>query len=137
MVKPKKIENIEEIERPLLIIFFLFGFSLMSWVPRFPEVKANLGLDNGDFGILLSMGGAGALLALFTVGHFVNQFGTRKFLPLSALGFCLSIGLIVHLQSPWMFVLCNIAIGCFVSAFHISINAQSLAAQRQGRGEGV
>ena len=88
MVRPKKIENIEEIERPLLIIFFLFGFSLMSWVPRFPEVKANLGLNNGDFGILLSMGGAGALLALFTVGHFVNQFGTRKFLPLSALGFC-------------------------------------------------
>ena len=96
MVRPKKIENIEEIERPLLIIFFLFGFSLMSWVPRFPEVKANLGLNNGDFGILLSMGGAGALLALFTVGHFVNQFGTRKFLPLSALGFSLSIGLIVH-----------------------------------------
>ena len=129
MVKPKKIENIEEIERPLLIIFFLFGFSLMSWVPRFPEVKANLGLNNGDFGILLSMGGAGALLALFTVGHFVNQFGTRKFLPLSALGFSLSIGLIVHLRSPWMFVICNIAIGCFVSAFHISINAQSLADQ--------
>ena len=129
MVRPKKIENIEEIERPLLIISFLFGFSLMSWVPRFPEVKANLGLDNGDFGILLSMGGAGALLALFTVGHFVNQFGTRKFLPLSALGFCLSIGSIVHLQSPWMFVICNVAIGCFVSAFHISINAQSLAAQ--------
>ena len=129
MVRPKKIENIEEIERPLLIIFFLFGVSLMSWVPRFPEVKANLGLNNGDFGILLSMGGAGALLALFTVGHFVNQFGTRKFLPLSALGFCLSIGLIVHLRSPWMFVICNVAIGCFVSAFHISINAQSLAAQ--------
>lgn len=129
MVRPKKIENIEEIERPLLIIFFLFGVSLMSWVPRFPEVKANLGLDNGDFGILLSMGGAGALLALSTVGHFVNQFGTRKFLPLSALGFSLSIGLIVHLRSPWMFVICNVAIGCFVSAFHISINAQSLAAQ--------
>jgi len=129
MVRPKKIENLEEIERPLLIIFFLFGVSLMSWVPRFPEVKANLGLNNGDFGILLSMGGAGALLALFTVGHFVNQFGTRKFLPLSALGFCLSIGLIVHLRSPWMFVICNVAIGCFVSAFHISITAQSLAAQ--------
>lgn len=129
MVRPKKIENIQDIERPLLIIFFLFGFSLMSWVPRFPEVKANLGLDNGTFGILLSMGGAGALLALSTVGHFVNQFGTRKFLPLSALGFCVSIGLIVHLRSPWMFVICNVSIGCFVSAFHISINAQSLAAQ--------
>jgi MFS family permease len=131
MVRPKKISDIQQIERPLLVIFFLFGFSLMSWVPRFPEVKANLGLNNGDFGLLLSMGGAGALLALFTVGHFVNQFGTRIFLPLSAAGFCFSIGLIVHLQSPWMFVICNIAIGCFVSAFHISINAQSLAAQSE------
>ncbi len=131
MLRPKKIENVQDIERPLLLIFFLFGFSLMSWVPRFPEVKANLSLNNGDFGILLSMGGAGALLALFTVGHFVNQYGTRKFLPLSAAGFTFSIGLIVHLQSPWMFVICNIAIGCFVSSFHISINAQSLAAQSE------
>jgi MFS family permease len=129
MVRPKKIDDIQDIERPLLTIFFLFGFSVMSWLPRFPEVKANLGVTNGDFGVLLSMGGAGALLALFTVGHFVNQFGTKKFLFLSATGFCVSIGLIVHLQNAWMFLICNIAIGCLISTFHISINAQSLSAQ--------
>jgi MFS family permease len=131
MVRPKKIENIEDVERPLLAIFFLFGFSVMSWIPRFPEVKANLGVTNGDFGILLSMGGAGSLLALFTVGHFVNQFGTKKFLPLSSAGFCLTIAAIVHVQNAWVFLICNIAIGCFISSFHISINAQSLAAQAE------
>ena len=131
MVRPKKIDNMQDIERPLLIIFFLFGFSVMSWVPRFPEVKANLMLNNGEFGILLSVGGAGALLALFSVGHFVNQFGTRKFLPISATGFCLSIGIIVHLQNRWLFLICNAAIGCFIAAFNIAINAQSLTAQAE------
>jgi len=31
-------------------LFFLFGLLIMSWVPRFPEVKANLKLTNGEFG---------------------------------------------------------------------------------------
>ncbi|MEY3686680.1 MAG: hypothetical protein RLZZ73_538 [Actinomycetota bacterium] len=31
-------------------IFFLYGFFGMAWVPRFPELKAFLGLTNGEFG---------------------------------------------------------------------------------------
>ena len=31
----------------LKTLFFLFGIQIMSWVPRFPEVKANLQLSNG------------------------------------------------------------------------------------------
>jgi len=26
------------------LLFFFFAFEIMSWVPRFPEVKANLAL---------------------------------------------------------------------------------------------
>lgn len=133
MVRPKKIENLEDVERPLLSIFFLFGFSIMSWIPRLPEIKSNLGVNNGDFGILLSMGSLGSLLALFTVGHFVNQFGTRWFLHLSSAGFSLTAFLLVTTQNSWIFLISNLALGCSISAFHISINAQSLAAQAQLR----
>lgn len=103
----------------------------MSWVPRFPEVKAHLKLSNGDFGIILSTGSIGALLALVTIGHFVNQFGTRIFLLVSATGFCVSIAAIVNIRSEWLFLICNMAIGFFISVFNISINAQSLAAQSE------
>ena len=34
----------------LRILFFTFGLGIMSWVPRFPEVKDALKLTNGGFG---------------------------------------------------------------------------------------
>jgi len=42
-------ENIDVKDELNLIkaLFFLFGLLIMSWVPRFPEVKANLNLTNG------------------------------------------------------------------------------------------
>ena len=54
-------------------LFFLFGLLIMSWVPRFPEVKANLRLTNGEFGSIVSMGAIGNLVALLTVGHLVHK----------------------------------------------------------------
>ena len=48
--------TIAQEKRYIGIIFFLFAFEIMSWVPRFPEVKANLGLSNGEFGTCISLG---------------------------------------------------------------------------------
>ena len=56
----------------------------MSWVPRFPEVKANLKLTNGEFGSLVSMGAIGNLVALLTVGHLVHKYGARWMLHLGS-----------------------------------------------------
>ena len=58
----------------LKLIFFLFGFLIMSWLPRFPEVKANLALSNGEFGSLVSFSAIGSLVALLTVGHLVHNY---------------------------------------------------------------
>jgi len=124
-----KIEHIKDTERPLHFIFFLFGLGVMSWVPRFPEVKKNLGLTNGEFGSLLSIGSLGALLALMTVGHFVNHFGNRHMLWLSASTFSIGIALIVHITNPILFAICNVIIGASISAFNIAINSQTLTAQ--------
>ena len=124
MVRPKKIENIEEIERPLLIIFFLFGFSLMSWVPRFPEVKANLKLTNGEFGSIVSMAAIGNLVALLTVGHLVHKYGARWILHIGALLLAVSLTFLTHSTSSLVFLISIIIQGGAISAFHISINSQ-------------
>lgn len=128
---PRGLQSVEETQRPLLIIFFLFALSGMSWVPRFPEVKANLDVNNGYFGILLSVGGIGAILALATVGNLINHFGVKVFLPMSALGFCLMIFITVHIHQEVLFVLCNIALGWLIATFNIAINAQALSIQEK------
>ena len=45
-------------------VFFLFGISIMSLAPRTPDLKENLGVNNGTFGTLLSMSSIGSLVML-------------------------------------------------------------------------
>jgi MFS family permease len=101
----------------------------MSWVPRFPEVKANLALSNGEFGTYLSLGSVGAVIAMLSSGHFVHKLGAKKVLIISTLGMCLSISAIVHLQSTPVFIVVNMINGASIAAFNIALNAQAFHAQ--------
>ena len=63
----KKTEISHELEkRYLSALFFIFGFGIMAWVPRFPDLKENLGLTNGPFGSILTTGAIGAFTGLLT-----------------------------------------------------------------------
>jgi len=96
----------------------------MSWVPRFPEVKANLQLTNGEFGSLLSMGAIGNLVALLTVGHLVHKYGARWMLHIGAFLLAISLVFLTHSTSSLVFLVFIIVQGGAISAFHISINSQ-------------
>ena len=113
-------------KRYLYGIFFLFGFAIMGWVPRFPEVKAQLSLTNGQFGTVISVGALGGILLLLIGGHIVHRFGTTIVMAVSAVGFLLSIGTIVHVTSVPLFLILNVLIGATISGFHIAINSQVL-----------
>ena len=108
----------------LKVIFFMFGLSIMSWVPRFPDVKANLGLSNGEFGSLISLGVFGNVAALLTVGHLVHKFGAQLVMRVSTLAFSTSIIILTQTSSSFVFLIFMIIQGAGISAFHISINAQ-------------
>jgi MFS family permease len=105
-------------------LFFLFGLLIMSWVPRFPEVKANLKLTNGEFGSIVSMGAIGNLVALLTVGHLVHKYGARWILHIGALTLSISLVFLTHSTSSIVFLVFVILQGGAISAFHISINSQ-------------
>jgi MFS family permease len=96
----------------------------MSWVPRFPEVKANLKLTNGEFGSILSMGAVGNILALLTVGHLVHKYGARWMLYGAAALLAISLSFLTHTTSSLVFLVSIIIQGAAISAFHISINTQ-------------
>ena len=105
-------------------LFFLFGLLIMSWVPRFPEVKSNLGLTNGEFGSIVSMGAIGNLVALLTVGHLVHKYGARWILHIGSFLLGVSLIFLTHSTSSLLFLIFIIIQGGAISAFHISINSQ-------------
>jgi hypothetical protein len=111
-------------QRLLHSVFFLFGFGIMAWVPRFPEVKANLGLQNGAFGSLMSTGSIGAFFGLLTVGHIIHKYGALKVTIASILILFSSLGVLVHLNSSFLFLIFNIAFGFGITAVHVCLNSQ-------------
>ena len=104
----------------------------MGWVPRFPELKANLGVNNGLFGSMLSVGAFGSLLALLSIGHLVDHFGGKKMLLSGATILSTAFIGIVNVTNHEAFILLNILVGFSISTMHIANNA--LAFHDQDRG---
>lgn len=121
--------SISEEKRYVGILFFLFAVQIMSWIPRFPEVKKNLELSNGEFGTYLSIGATGTVVAMLSTGHLVQKYGSKVVLIFSAVTMCIAASTLVHLQSPLIFIFVNMLNGGSIAAFNIAINAQAFHAQ--------
>ena len=104
----------------------------MAWVPRFPELKANLGVNNGLFGSMLSVGAFGSLVALLTIGHLVDHFGAKKLLIFGVTLISADLIVIVHVRNHELFVILNIMLGFAISTLHIANNAQAFFDQERG-----
>ena len=108
----------------LRILFFTFGLGIMSWIPRFPEIKEALKLTNGGFGSLISTGALGSLISLLTIGHVVHRIGVKRVLYTASFFLMATLIILTTVNSSLIFFFANIAFGAAISAFHISINAQ-------------
>ena len=117
--------------KTMIKLFFLFGFGIMSWAPRFPDIKAQLGITNGQFGSILSIGNIGGFISLLLVGHAVHKYGTYKVLMASTILLYLSFSLIVVVKSTLIFAFLIFTVGFAVSAFHIAVNSQAFDSQNR------
>jgi len=115
-------------------LFSIYAILLMAWIPRFPEIKAHLGLSNGQFGTLISTGSFGALASLFLTGHMVHKYGVKRVILANIWILGTAYFFIVRTDSSGIFLICNVAIGWSSSAYHISINAQSFNAMERIKG---
>jgi MFS family permease len=125
--------TLEREKKLLHALFFIFGFGIMAWVPRFPEVKANLGLSNGAFGSILTTGAIGAFTGLLTVGHIVHKVGVRTVMIAATTLLYSAFVAIVHVHSAPLFIILNIAIAFGITATHVSINAQGFHIQERSQ----
>lgn len=119
-------------EKKLLhALFFLFGFGIMAWVPRFPELKKNLGLPDGQFGSILTTGSIGAFLGLLTVGHIVHKVGVMKVASAASILLFSTFAVVVHVHNPLYFIFLNISLGFAITSLHVSLNTQGFHVQER------
>ena len=117
--------------RDLQAIFFLFGLGIMCLAPRLPDIKANLDVSTTYFGFLISSGSIGALSANLTMGHIVHRLGIYKVLIYSSTLTYVTVGILIELKNPELYLIVNIICGFAWASYHISINAQALHRQSE------
>ena len=117
--------------RDLQAIFFLFGLGVMCLAPRLPDIKANLAVSTTVFGFLMSSGSIGALSAHLTMGHIVHRLGVFKVCVTSAAATYLTIGILIELHDPMLYLIVNVLCGFSWASYHIAINAQALHRQSE------
>jgi MFS family permease len=113
----------------LSAIFFLFGLSIMSLAPRTPDLKANLGVNNGTFGTLLSTASLGSIVMLLIGGHIVHHIGSKRAMQIGSTIIASSFIVLVHTSSSLVFVIFNILSGGAISIYHIASSGHALHRQ--------
>jgi MFS family permease len=103
----------------------------MSTATRFPEIRDQLGINNGTFGTYLSLGAIGGVISFILVGHLVHSIGVKPIVTMAATGIFASIGLVPHIQNPIFWLVVNILIAFFWVSFHIANNAQAIHRQEE------
>jgi MFS family permease len=111
-------------------LFFLFGVGLMMIAPRTPDLKANLHVNNGTLGSLISISAAGAFFALIYMGQIVHRFGARPVLIGAATWLYSFMAIQPHIHSTWLFAIDQICVGMGWAGFHITVNSQGLYRQK-------
>lgn len=117
-------------KQALAAMFGLFGFGVMTLGPRMPDIKYNLGVSNGIFGMLLSSGSIGALVSLLTMGHIVHRIGVKPVLLVSTFTMYGTLAIMVHLHNPFIYLILNLLCGASWSSYHIAVNAQAFHRQK-------
>ena len=105
----------------------------MSLAPRTPDLKANLNINNGTFGTLLSSASIGSIIMLLIGGQIVHRIGAKKALRIGSTIVATSFITLVHTQSPLVFLFVNIAAGAGISIYHIASSGHSLHRQDEVR----
>ena len=103
----------------------------MCLAPRFPDIKANLNVSTTYFGFLMSSGSIGAFSAQMTMGHIVHRLGVYRILIVSSTVTYFTLGLLIEIHNPIIYLIVNIILGFAWASYHISINAQALHRQSE------
>jgi MFS family permease len=114
----------------LAVMFLVMGVSSMAWVPRIPEIKAELGLNDAQFGLMLAASSVGAVLGAQYSGRLVHRLGSKNTIRISQ--FVMPLGVItmgLTMTVP------GIMAGLFVmglgySAMDIAANSQAVIVEK-------
>ena len=101
----------------------------MALSARTPDLKHNLNVSNGTYGVIVSFGAVGSVISLLYMGRLVHKVGILPTLYTSATALYILIASLPHIHTPAIYACVNIIIAITFSSHNIALHTQTL--QRQ------
>jgi MFS family permease len=110
--------------------FFVMGISSMAWVPRIPEIKDQLGLRDGQFGLVFLAGALGSVIGTQIAGRVIHLIASKNFARICAVLMPIGILTIGSAHTVITLVLGLFITGLSFAALDVSANVQAMAIER-------
>ena len=118
-------------KRGLLLAFAGFGAFWGAWVAALPDIRAQVGVEDGRLGLALAAVALAALPAMPLAGRLMDRHGADRLVPGSLLLFALAATLPGFATSlPWL-VAALLVVGATTGALDVLLNTATAAWERQ------
>lgn len=111
-------------------LFLTNGAIYANMLPRFPEIKTDLGLSNAAYGAAVAAFSAGALVSGLTAGALIRRFNSSRIAVIATLGIASFVFVAGIAPSPVLFAGALFVAGAADSVTDVAQNAHGLRVQR-------
>lgn len=112
-------------------IFLAEAIAFTSWLPRLPEIKSAIGLNQAELGLVLAAMPAGALIAMPIAGALSMQLDLRRLNLAFMLGLIGAMLLLAFASSTLWLALALFCVGLGTGAMGVVMNAAGIAAEKE------
>ncbi|PJE27000.1 Fucose permease [Pseudooceanicola antarcticus] len=108
------------------LAFFSSGFAVACWAPLIPFVKARIGADEAQLGLLLLCLGLGSVTAMPLTGVLVSRIGTRALILTGGFGMALVLPLLPLAASVWQLAPALALFGASLGMIDVAMNIHAV-----------
>ena len=104
------------------LAFFTAGFSMACCAPLFPFIKANVGADERQFGVLLLCFGLGSIIAMPVTGLVAARRGPRSMVMLGGFGLIVFLPALAIAETPFILGTALFLFGASLGTIDVAMN---------------
>lgn len=112
------------------LCFFAAGFAMACWAPLVPFAKANVGVGDGELGLLLLCLGIGSVVAMPLTGWFSARIGAKPMILTGGLGMVLTLPALALAGSAPALGLALLLFGASLGTIDVAMNVHGIEVER-------